>query len=202
MFMLRYAIRFLEIPAQVQKDLQKEYFQMVWDDRSSGMINDFHACCSPMTGGMGCFDLDTIANTAAVTAVAKTFVRPNEPWVHLAKDIILRSALETQILTEAATSPWLRWWKKLNEGREFDSGIVRIKPPGSSEETLNTYIWYHPRMDGRCGAGPKKWGSEIWALLWERSVRTLGDVWDTVTEQPIVPEDLTLRQKVRVRTTI
>ena len=110
MFMLRYAIRFLEIPAQVQKDLQKEYFQMVWDDRSSGMINDFHACCSPMTGGMGCFDLDTIANTAAVTAVAKTFVRPNEPWVHLAKDIILRSALETQILTEAATSPWLRWF--------------------------------------------------------------------------------------------
>ena len=181
MSITRYAVRFLDVPGQVRKDLQKEYYWLVWDDKSSSMIKDLHACCKVSDGGVGCFDLETIANTAAGTVVARTLTCPTQPWVALTKEIIIESALgRTPLLTEAISSPWLQWlgskhkipdeigwvwsrWKKMiGDG---DSGIVRMNPPQTLDEVLNTYFWYHPIIGKASGSGPKKWGSQIWKTL-------------------------------------
>ena len=193
---------------------------MVWDDPSSGTIKDLQACYKPTEGGIGCSDLNIIANAQAVTVIARTSLAPEKHWVPIVKEVIVSSALgRSPVLMEAVRSPWLQWfgskhkipleiqgiwnrWRKMAailDAEHNPSGLIRITPPQTSENALNTYIWYHPRIGNSQGAGPKKWGSQVWKLLWREGIRVLGDIWNTWTQQPRVSSNLTSKEDERVR---
>ena len=65
MSITRYAVHFLDIPMTTLEELKKEYYRLIWDDKSSGTIKDLHTCCKLSDGGIECFDLNTIVNAAS-----------------------------------------------------------------------------------------------------------------------------------------
>ena len=74
-------------------------------------------------------------------------------------------------------------------------GLIRTIRPQTSGDALNTYIWYHPQLSKTSGSGPKKWGSQIWGILWKGGVQVLSDTWDPLEQQPILQTNFTLTAK-------
>ena len=195
----RYAMRFLELPTETKKILAAEYHRMVWDDKSAGQISILHACCEPTEGGIGCMDLQCIEGASVISAVTRALLHPQLPWVPILTDVLIRCGPQGRRLpfSEPITNPWAQhlgpqhnvpqgaghiwrsWWKLL---RDENNGVFIRSPPSSIDQVLSTPLWFHPRMgDGR------RWNSAIWKELWHLGVRVLGDVWDPITDSPLLP---------------
>ena len=217
MSITRYALRFLDPPVGVIKDLSKEYYRLVWDDRASGTIKDLYACCPISKGGIGCFDLATVADASVIAMVVRSLKRPEDTWVQLGNDILVESATVTNVIREAVNSPWFQWlkasptvpfelrgqwnrWRRIN-GARFE-GFLQIQPPRDRNEALNTYFWYHPIVGVSSGGGARRWGSVVWRTLWSRGARVLGDIWDSDYDQPKLPEGLSAVEADRARKAI
>ena len=102
----RYVARFIKIPPEVRKQLEKEYYRLVWDDKAR-TIKDLHAYHQKHVGGLRCFDLSTIGDALAVTIVGRALESPDLPWVHLTKDLLIDLVGgPCRFIVEALDSPW------------------------------------------------------------------------------------------------
>jgi len=213
----RYALRFLEMPAATRKALEKEYYRMIWDDKASGTIKDLQACLPTDSGGIGCFDLVTIADAAAVSMIIRAEVEPNLLWPSLVTDILMDTASATTVVREAVKRPWFQWlghasrlpneikgtharWKKLTGN--WHDGPITIQPPETYNGILDTYFWYHPLIGVTSGAGARRWGSGIMRKLWDSGARVIGDIWNPTTLQPRIPNQYNSIERDRAKNAI
>ena len=201
----RYAIAFIEMPAEIRRQLNRGYFRLIWDDRrKGGVIRDLQSCCPKSLGGIGSLDLKSIVNASVIKMVTRALNNSDLPWVILTKELIVKSAGVPSMFPEAMTNPWLQrlssthtlpselrhiWlrWKKLySPGR---SSMIYVNFPQMREEVLHTYIWYHPMIGTGPGAGARRWGSGIWRQLWAFGVRLLSHVWDPNWDRGVISLD-------------
>jgi hypothetical protein len=52
-------------------------------------------------------------------------------------------------------------------------------------------FWYHPQVARTTGSGPRVWGSDIWGEMWARDKKVIGDIWNSIEAELIIPGGLT-----------
>ena len=217
MSVLRYAVQFIDLPTITQKQLEKEYYRLIWDDKMGGTVKDLQACSPRKIGGIGCIDLESILSAETISMIQRIKIHPELLWVHLAISLILMGA-GTNLLIEAIKDLWFQqlssiqtvpkelahvWmrWKKLYNQKNQKSVIIHDKLQ-SPADVLETYLWYHPKIGIISGDESRCWGSHVWWLLWALGARVLGHVWDPVMGQLVVPPGLIPCEVDSVRTII
>ncbi|KAE9365123.1 hypothetical protein N431DRAFT_446816 [Stipitochalara longipes BDJ] len=108
---LRFVVCFLSLDPDIRKKLEKEYYAMVWGENITRVIKDLHACYSKREGGLGCFDLNTIAIVSAVAAVARAMQLPNLAWPQIVKELIIEDAQSktaSPLIRGAINMPWIQ----------------------------------------------------------------------------------------------
>lgn len=104
----RYAMNFIELTSATKQKLEKEYYRLIWDEKKAGIVKDLQACMPKTSGGIGCLDLESVANASVIKAIARASTHPELPWVKIVNDLLIRGAgISTS--TEPITYPWLQW---------------------------------------------------------------------------------------------
>lgn len=213
----RYSLRFIELPEPTAKLIEKEYYRMIWDDKSHGHIKDKHSVLPVEKGGVGALSLTTIRDAVAVSFIGQMEAHPELAWVQLAKPLMIGAESRTQSLNQRSLlKPWIqkvssrapkaplglkhiwpRWNRLWGLTHTNIEGILSIKDPENLEEVLHTMFWYHPSLKVTPGVGARRFASKAWKLLLTIAEvpMTLGQLWSTETKSPKVFSEFSTTDK-------
>ena len=191
----RYALFLLPPPhGSLLKEMEKQYWRLVWDEKKKGVINRVSACHKPKQGGVGCQHLDTIIKASAISMVCRMEKHPDYPWVRIAKSLmrnaktkcttIKKDTLEVpwrQITGDTRTSMmypsiqhiWKTWWDMLDWNKHQQKSIIRFVDPEVERDVLSIRHWYYPHLTDRDpetkSIGVSLWKQPIWKEILNRN---------------------------------
>lgn len=203
----RYALKFLPISDLSRKALEKAYYDLIWDDKV-GHLNGSLACLPVKKGGLGCINLSSIIDASILSAINRMELRPNLPWVELTNEILCQQLCRTktvnygmvrepllQSLSVRRPPPPLymkhildRWNNLKVCGSASGKGVLQRDVSMNLESVLSVPFWYHPDLKITKGQGAKRFSQPAMTVLAENGFERIGDIWDPMTQQLIIPD--------------
>ena len=194
LFIFRYAINFLKLIVSVKQNLNKKYYNLVWNHKKKNVVKNLHACMHKMNEKINCLDLEIIVNASIINLISKTEFHSQLSWVQIVKKFLIQRANLTKFQTSIKNS-WFQWffktmmlsiefryawikWKRLYKFKKNDQ-IVWFMFSISKYDVFCIYMWYHLLIKIISDDVARKWTSQIWIVLWNNDVKFLTNVWNS-----------------------